>query len=88
MIEQRINLYQERFHEKRIWFSAGQVAALWLLALMQVVGKDIDLMASLLPVILFVAYRNSTWAYVLAAGCGVLMWARTNDLCTVPMAVL
>ena len=32
MIEQRINLYQERFHEKRIWFSAGQVAALWLLA--------------------------------------------------------
>lgn len=26
MIEQQINLYQDRFREKRIWFSAGQVA--------------------------------------------------------------
>ena len=25
MIEQRINLYQERFHEKRTWISAGQL---------------------------------------------------------------
>jgi len=33
MIVQQINLYQERFHEKRLWFSAGQVAAAVLLAI-------------------------------------------------------
>ena len=33
MIAQQINLYQERFYEKRLWFSAGQVAALSLLAI-------------------------------------------------------
>lgn len=33
MIVQRINLYQERFHEKRVWVSAGQLAAVLLLGL-------------------------------------------------------
>ena len=31
MIEQQINLYHERFHEKRLWISAGQTAAAVLL---------------------------------------------------------
>ena len=34
MMLQQINLYQERFHEKQIWVSAGQVAASFLLALL------------------------------------------------------
>jgi len=33
VIVQQINLYQERFHEKRLWFSAGQVAAAVLLTI-------------------------------------------------------
>ncbi|MCP4767035.1 MAG: hypothetical protein GY875_12270 [Gammaproteobacteria bacterium] len=33
MIVQQINLYQERFFEKRLWISAGQVTALLLLAI-------------------------------------------------------
>ena len=33
MIDQQINLYQDRFREKRIWFSAGQVLAGLLLLL-------------------------------------------------------
>jgi hypothetical protein len=37
-MEQRINLYQERFHEKRQWLTAGQAAALLLLALVVVSG--------------------------------------------------
>ena len=33
MIEQRINLYTERFHDKRLWVSAAQVGAMLLLLL-------------------------------------------------------
>ena len=33
MIVQRINLYQERFHEKRVWVSARQLAAALLLVI-------------------------------------------------------
>jgi hypothetical protein len=33
MIVQQINLYQERFYEKRLWFSAGQSVAAMLLAI-------------------------------------------------------
>ncbi len=33
MIRQRVNLYQERFHEKRQWLTAGQVSSLLLLVL-------------------------------------------------------
>ena len=33
VIEQQINLYQDRFREKRVWFSAGQVLAGLLLML-------------------------------------------------------
>ncbi len=37
MIDQQINLYQERFHDKRLWFSAAQSAAA-LLGLLAVIG--------------------------------------------------
>jgi hypothetical protein len=33
VIVQQINLYQERFYEKRLWFSAGQLVAALLLAI-------------------------------------------------------
>lgn len=33
MIDQQINLYQERFHEKRLWVSAAQVGTALLLAI-------------------------------------------------------
>ena len=34
MIEQQINLYQERFRERRLWISAAQTAAALLLLLL------------------------------------------------------
>lgn len=33
MIEQQINLYQDRFHDKRLWISAAQVSGFMLLLL-------------------------------------------------------
>ncbi len=45
MIEQQINLYQERFHEKRLYFSAAQSAGA-LLLLVAVIGIASFLMQS------------------------------------------
>ena len=43
MIEQQINLYQERFHEKRLWLSAAQTATA-LVVLLAVIGSASFLM--------------------------------------------
>ncbi len=40
MIEQQINLYQERFHEKRLWLSAAQTATALAVLLALIAGAS------------------------------------------------
>lgn len=47
MIEQRINLYQERFHEKRLWLSARQSALALAVLIVVIAGSSFVLQRDL-----------------------------------------